>query len=398
MRNRFRPLLFLLVLALGTLPIQQFWIRPIELAGAAEWVGLFLTNWAAPVVLGCAIAALWRHRPKLLADNAIIAFFLLAAVPLVWLFGQFVEIAIGWRYTLFAMIGYWIGRSELVDQERLERWLRVTLWLVLGLTGVQFMLWLVGSPDLLARLGLEQRFAAGDWSRLYGPMSGPNQLGTFLALAGTWLFWRQKLSRLELLLVVVAVILTFSRSAVLGLAAGLVLPPLLFAGQWKTRLKVGTLIVGVAAIAVLAVNGSAALRKGLVEDRHADLRFASIEETADKFARSSTPEWLVGHGAGTAGPAADVLQNGGFIPENWFIQIAYEFGLLGLGLIAVFFGSLFWIGLKTGSRATVAIITLLVVNSLFLHPLSDNFAAAIWFYLLLGLGLTASQKRDTVTP
>ncbi len=387
MSNLRRGLAALLLLALVTLPLQQTWIRPLDIAGAPAWLTAILTSWAAPVILGLAVVAFWRFKARAVSDWWLIAFFVLAALPLIWQLSMLTDLAIGWRYTVFAMLGYWLGRADYIPIEKLDKWRHVTLWLVLGVSGVQLIVWWLGNGGIVDFLGMEPHFAAGDWWRVYGPMSGPNQLGTFIALSAVWLYWRGRLSRRELLLATIILVLTFSRSAFLAMAAGMLVTAFIFAKQAKRRLLIGGLVVGGVIFGTIIINAVPSLREGLVEARRADLRLEILNDTAERFRASTTQEWLIGHGAGTAGPAASVLENGGFIPENWFLQIAYEFGVAGLLAILGFFGALFWWACRRRHQAVAAIILVVVVNSLFLHPLSDNFATALWFYLLLGVSL-----------
>lgn len=382
------------LLILATLPVQQLWIRPLTNIGAPDWLTLVLTNWAAPVIFFLAIVGLWRSRPRITTDYWLMGLCVVAVLPALWQFSLIGDLAVGWRYIIIATLGYWVGRGQFLTEGLVDRCMRVTMWVVLFGVVMQICSWWLAAPGLVAKLGLEPLFAAGDWWRVYGPMSGPNQLGTFLALAGVWLYWRKQLTRTELLLVCIGVVLTFSRSALLGMATGLLVTAVLFAPTWRRRIQL-TAGIAVAVICVaLAINNTASLREGLVEARRADLRMSLLQDTAERFQNSGPMELLIGHGAGTAGPAAAVLQNGGFIPENWFLQIAYEFGLAGLVLLLGFLGTAITYGIQTRKPALVGIILLLVVNSLFLHPLSDNFAAALWFYFMLGAAITPSKPEE----
>ena len=385
---------WLIVLVLATLPIQQFWIRPLVGLGAPDWLTFALTNWAAPVIFFLAAVGFWRSRPRITADYWLLIFTALALMPIIWQFAEARELAVGWRYTLFATLGYWIGRGRLLSSEVIDRCLRVTLWAVLAGIGLQLIFWLAGSDELISKFGFEPAFAAGDWWRVFGPMSGPNQLGTFLALAGAWLFWRKRLTRIELILVLVGVILTFSRSAFLGLAAGLLIAPIVLATTWRQRLYLVAGVLAATVVVALAITNTASLREGLIEARRADLRITLLHDTAERFRSSAPIEWVIGHGAGTAGPAAAVLQNGGFIPENWFLQVAYEFGVLGLVSILLLLVAVTCAAIKQRHRALLGIVLVMVVNSLFLHPLSDNFAAALWFYFMLGAAITPSKPEE----
>lgn len=393
MTNLWRGLTGLLGLALLTLPFQQAWIRPLAIAQAPSWVTFILTGWAAPLLLLLAVAAFWRLRPVAKVDYWLIAFFILAGLPAIWSISAIPDLVIGWRYTVFAMLGYWIGRGRFATLETLERWLHISLWLVIGFSGVQLIAWWLGDQSIITTLGLEPTFAAGDWWRLFGPMSGPNQLGTFLAISGSWLYWRGRLSRRELVIVVVLTVLTFSRSALLGFAAGLLIPGFVFARGIKQRFWLAGALVLSVLVAMMAIALFPTVREGLVDARRADLRLTLIEDTVEHFSRSSSIEWLIGHGAGSAGPAAAVLDNGGFIPENWFLQVAYEFGILGLVAILGFFGSLVWLAVRRRQPAIMAIVITMAINCLFLHPLSDNFATALWFYVLVGAAVSRDQSE-----
>lgn len=246
-----------------------------------------------------------------------------------------------------------------------------------------------------------------DLPRIMSSLRDPNSLGAYLILPITILSlaWakrpktRMLLSGL-LLLHVWALFLTFSRSAWLGamLSVGLAL-------FWTYRKQV----VGftkkrwpfiVAALVALVV-GVFLLRDQYVvqnvvfhsdentmqtdsNNLHVDYAKQGVEGIADD------PE---GHGPGTAGLVSIRTKKEVVLTENYFIQIGYEVGVIGL---IIFLGAIVFIlrqlmriksNLSTALIASFAGITLC---SLLLLTWSNEAVAATW-WLMAGVVIAANQ-------
>ncbi len=382
-----------MILVLVTLPLQQGWLRPLEQAGLPAVLLTVLTSWSGPLLLGLAVFCWSRIRPFRPPDWLLMSLIVVALVPLLWQFDRLSGLAIGYRYTLLATAGYWIGRAGLLEAGQLDRWLKIIIRCLVATAVLQLLAWAVLPQSAWSALGFGEQFMAGGWQRVYGAMSGPNQLATFLSLGGLWLIWRRQIGWVELAILATIVLLTFSRSALLGLVGGVIVTSVALETNWRRRgylVAIGALIA--VAIGLIIVNNEA-LRTSFIEARNADIRIDILQDTVERFRQSSPLELVVGHGAGTAGPAAAALDEGGFIPENWFLQIAYEFGLLGVGSVLGFLTWFFVRAVRAGRPEVAAIVVCIAINSLFLHPLSDNFAAAVWFFVLLGSNVAALSGR-----
>jgi O-antigen ligase len=91
-----------------------------------------------------------------------------------------------------------------------------------------------------------------------------------------------------------------------------------------------------------------------------------------------------GHGLGSAGPASFQAERS-VIPENWYLQIAYEIGVIGLMLYICAFAFLlgdFWRHRADPLAAALFAATVgVLVTNLFLHALADSSLSLILFGL-----------------
>ncbi len=106
----------------------------------------------------------------------------------------------------------------------------------------------------------------------------------------------------------------------------------------------------------------------------------------------------LGHGPGTAGLASIQNPDGGLLTENYYVQIGYEVGVLGLG---IFVGLLVWLYIRLWRRhdewTTVLLSTFwayALINML-LHMWSNEAVAVQWWLLAgVALALPAATKRS----
>ena len=245
--------------------------------------------------------------------------------------------------------------------------------------------------------------------RAFATMRGPNPLGAYLilplmlALLAVVREPRNLLAGAALGLGAVAVVLTSSRSAWLGVLAALVVM-IAFSMRFR-KLITGTLwaiipLVAAGFIFLWAAVNVPSLRLAVFHSSSTD--FSLTEGSIDKHWQASLTGigqvWQepLGHGVGTAGPASFYNENAApNLAENYYIQVAQETGLVGLGIFLLLLGTvavkLWQRRSETWPRVLLASFIGLAVVNLFLHGWSDDPTAMTWF-AVAGLFLI---KHDT---
>jgi hypothetical protein len=105
-----------------------------------------------------------------------------------------------------------------------------------------------------------------------------------------------------------------------------------------------------------------------------------------------------GHGPGTAGLASIQNPNGGLLTENYYVQLGYEVGVIGL---ALFTAVSVWLYRRLLGRHDGWTVMLLasfwgyVVMNLVLHTWSNEAVATQW-WLLAGLALVVPPASSVV--
>ena len=242
--------------------------------------------------------------------------------------------------------------------------------------------------------------------RAFSTLGGPNQLGAYLILPlccvyASALKLRRYWQLPVLVLLLLAIFTTHSRSAWLGAIVGISLVTLLSIRRRQALWLSG----GLAALALLAALSLPKIL--LLNDKaqyyllHGSLRQTSYETSNALHIKSSlqglakTGERPQGHGLGTAGPAS--LHAGeGFITENYYLQLGVEVGLLGLLAFLVWQGLLVLRLLASKaaeieSRALIGVIGAISIINLFLHGWGDSSLALVFAVLA---GLTIERSGD----
>jgi O-antigen ligase len=228
----------------------------------------------------------------------------------------------------------------------------------------------------------------------------PNVLGGVLAMAAALttgqLFSPRPVLRRALLLpawgvMLLCLLLTYSRGSWVGLAAGLVLIATLKERRlWMLFLALGVVVLFLPQAAAFLGHLSAGVQ---IQDRATQMR---LGEYKDAFKLIAQFPWF---GIGfAAAPVIDLYRG----VSSVYLLIAEEMGLLGLGAYLAIMAAFFWQGLRglgrlgdEGLRSILvgllaAVLTALVAGVLDHHFLDINFPhVAALFWLNVGLGVAA---------
>lgn len=231
--------------------------------------------------------------------------------------------------------------------------------------------------------------------RAFSTLSGPNQLGAYLILPFSFVLAysikKKKWWGLALCLpLLAAMILSFSRSAWLGAIAALIVALILLANK-KQRVKIAIVSFFVTVFAGLLVLGLASqnqrFQNVIMHGRYFENRIEGSDQQRIESIVNSFSEVIskpFGNGLGSAGPAS-LKSTKPLISENWYLQIAYEVGIIGLILYLFAFTSLLRDFYKriddplaVGLFAATAGI---LVANLFLHTWADSTLSMMMFAL-----------------
>ncbi len=239
-------------------------------------------------------------------------------------------------------------------------------------------------------------------------LRGPNPLGAYLVAGiGLAAFAVLPLGRKLALITAsfLALLVTFSRSAWLGLIAGCAA-----ALSLLDRKKLKPLIISVSVVLVLATALVFIFRhNGGIQNAilHVDTTQSSAPETSNSghlaAVRQSVRDVVhepIGRGPGTAGPAS--VYNHAALPrnsENYFLNVGQELGVIGLGLfcaILIMLGAMLRRDPSPLGRGLFVTLVALIVINLFSYAWTDPTLAYIWWGLV-GVALAASAPLAVTT-
>ncbi len=289
---------------------------------------------------------------------------------------------------------------------------------VVALLGVlQFFL----PKDLLTHLGysLERGARAAFYiddnaslPRIMSTLREPNALGAYLLLpiaiiaaylAKVKTAGRRPLLAGLLLLHIVALFLTFSRSAWLAAVVVLVLVGcweyrkqlVLFVKKWRWALLS---VLFIASASLFVARGSSFVQHYITHSTNeavVDLDSNDYHKLLLEQGIAGVIMQPLGHGPGTAGLASIQNPTGGQLTENYYVQIAYEVGVMGLALFVlinlVVYRELYRRHDLFG-RVLLAAFWGYVITNMLLHTWSNEAVAAQW-WLLAGAALTRDFKQ-----
>lgn len=328
------------------------------------------------------------------------------------------------RLPLFAVLGY--GSTLLLPKFVFSSVIKVVLTIstvVAGLGVLQYFL----PHDILTHLGYSLERGArpfflidtnADLIRVMSTLREPNAFGAYLILPITALsiyLLRIKDSNKRMLLGgalglhALALFLTFSRSAWLGAAVALGLVIWWQFGRSKPQLARRFLMIGAALALIIAVGGWSMRNTSFFQqyvihsnptEEVADLDSNDYHSLLLKQGLEGIRAEPFGHGPGTAGLVSIQNPGGGQLTENYYVQIAYEVGIIG-ALLFVAFNVWLYVRLhRHGPSDNVSVILCAsfwgyVVTNMLLHTWSNEAVAAQW-WLLAGMAIaTASMSHKT---
>lgn len=288
--------------------------------------------------------------------------------------------------------------------------------LVAALAVVQYFL----PPDILTNVGysIERGARAAffiddhpDLPRVMSTLREPNALGAYLllpiaALTALVIKNRDKYVRLmfacALGVHLAALFLTFSRSAWLAAALAIALV-MWFCWRNAVIVFVKRLWPAIAILIVLAVVGLFSLRsteffqsyvvhttdQATSEDNSTELHFLLARDGIESIINHP-----LGHGPGTAG-LASIQSPVPVLTENYYIQIAYEVGIFGLGIfVAISVVVYLRLMRRQDVFGTILIASFwgYIVTNMLLHTWSNEAVAAQW-WLLAGVAMVAIPTK-----
>lgn len=317
------------------------------------------------------------------------------------------------RLFCFMILGYGavLLKPEAVHVERLLR-IVVGLGFVVALLGIaQYFL----PRDILTHFGysldrgVRPAFfidGAQGFPRIMSTLREPNSLGAYLIMPMTvavlWMAQAtSRKARMQWLgvsgVMAVAILLTFSRSAWIGavLSVGLAL-------LWRYREAVvhygrrfgwlACVVVLLGAVTLYSQRHSSFVTSYIVHSstNSQDIDSNGYHKLFLKQGLEGIKDQPEGHGPGTAGLASIQNPQGSFLTENYYVQIGYEVGIVGLLLFIVVQA---WIFMRLWrQRNTVLGGVLLasfwayVVMNMLLHIWSNEAVACQW-WVLAGIAL-----------
>lgn len=313
--------------------------------------------------------------------------------------------------------------AKQLNQSKVIRLVLLVSTVVCLLGVVQYFLLSFTNWDVLSHFGYSLERGARpaffiddkpDLPRIMSTLRDPNSLGAFLILPITLLtykfFYSPRARRMLVLGLLglhgLALLLTFSRSAWAGLAISLSV----FAAynlrsqlkRWLSRywpvLAVSLLLLGGL---TLALRDQYTVQNIIAHsDENTTAQFDSNEfhlEYARRGMRAIADQPL-GYGPGTAGLVSIQNPDGGFLTENYYLQIGYEVGVLGLVLFITSLVVVYRALLRRRSPLALALIASFwgyAFINLLLHTWSNEAVAAQWWLLcgvVIGSPLIKSKK------
>ena len=318
------------------------------------------------------------------------------------------------RVVAYVIIGFGsvILAPRIVTNQKIAKLLLVVAITVAAIGVLQYFL----PKDILTHLGystargVKPNFFIDDkpdLPRIMSTLRDPNSLAAYLILplsVSIGLFFDHKNRRTLFagisLLFGLALFLTFSRGGLLGVLVAIFA---LFVLQFRDWLKAHAkpiALVCIAGLSVLGAGGYIFRDQYVVQNiiLHSDESTKASEDSNQLHARlaldgaKAIARKPLGHGPGTAGIVSIQNPNGGVLTENYYVQIGYEVGLIGLGLFMAIWGYVLYLLARNRSLLASCLLASAVayaVLCLIMHLWTNEAIAATWW---VTAGLVIGQK------
>lgn len=402
---------FLLVLIIF-IPFQNFIGSFLALHSNLSVSSLFwLLHWYEPIAIISLIISLVCCKPKIDAINIIAIVLSLFAIVLIFIDPYGISRGLeGFRLTFFYLLVFLLVYNLKFDKQEFKIFTNfylviasiIAVWAIIErfLPNFYWSTWNIAEKSF----GFGN-FNAVNYQRSASLIGAPNQLGIYLIPAffllinkikpfhvhrlpagrqgSTFNYLHSTIYLLLSTLMAVAIFLTFSRSAILGLVFAFICYLV-----WKIR-NVKLKIVVVLLIAVLLstfyflLNSNSSLSDSLLNHGGSQATHQiALNQAFDTFRNRDLVEKLFGGGLGTDGPI--VMKYGGLASECWYLQLILESGIVGLLLWLSLVGVVVLKLFKKGSSLALGWIGVMVA-AIFLHPFADNLPMTYTLFVLSGV-------------
>ena len=273
---------------------------------------------------------------------------------------------------------------------------RIFEWIGMGLVIFALIQIFILPADFFSFLGYE--YSSGlsyqtvdndpNLPRFSATTRGPNELGAFLVIYSSWLCFKliknktKEFKRLGIILAsIIALYFTYSRSAALGLVVSVALMSLNVFSK-KQILFVCVAAALLAAGTLLTINQSQTLQRIVFHDENNSEQVDSNERRLIEFSEAieEISDQPLGYGLGSSGPASFYGEEPS-VPDNYYLQIAIEIGVLGLTLF-ISIVVLLLLNLRQHDSVLFASGVALSVIAFFNHLWADDLIAYTWWGLV----------------
>jgi len=324
------------------------------------------------------------------------------------------------RLLWYLLIGFSAGllvRGSALLERRIIKIILIVSTIVAVLGILQYFL----PKDILTHLGysiergVKPNFFIDDkpdLPRVMSTLRDPNSLGAYLILPLSLLAYlfldKTYLGRRRLLVGLfvlqgVALVLTFSRSAWLGALLSVVLVTVMSyrraVGGFTKRYwpLIAAFVVGFGLMA-FALRDNYVVQNVILHSDESTVAELDSNDLHLLYAQRAATAIVAepgGYGPGTAGLVSIQNPNGGFLTENYYLQIGYEVGVIGLLLFIAVQVIICWQLWKSKSRLAIVLLASFagyVVVNMLLHIWTNETVAA-WWWLVAGLAICAKNRN-----
>lgn len=403
---------FFLFLLIIYLPFQELFLHFLE---SYTHLSVPIIFWAShfyePIIIVIILAYLARFAiekelprwPRF--DLSLLVFLILALILVAVRHNDLSRGLQGLRFLTLPFVIYILARLSSYQKPKHLTRLYLFLAIVFATIGVVEFFFL--PAGYMATFLAINNFGFGQNSLIATPqatslLAGPNQLASYLILPFFYLLHRFFISKKPifaqsnsyfLLLVALALGLTFSRSALLGLIVATIWMFIYFGKSARDKIIYSILfiVMMVGAAAALALQNGELPRDLLTHGASFSTHLAATKDGLLQFMHGGAVKILFGFGVGSAGPTA--LKLGGIITENWYLQVLFEVGVIGFIYLLIFLAGVV-AKLYQGSKTLFFTSVALLVNALFLHIFSDNPVMAVSVFIIIAAVVNVEEKAN----